>query len=750
METGEEPLETLDTVGPPSRHSSAPSHASPAAADNAPPALTAPSRDGHEWRVRLADGQVLGPMPLEEVRQRIKNGEINRDAQVAIGSGNFRPVTGVGQLASLLRTPAENRSQKVAYRKQERSPVKWVVLGVLLLGAVGGGGYYFKDQLFKPPTDNLENVFSRRAEMWRMQFPDLEGTSDDHLARALKAYREDTLMGYRVADEELHKALILDSQNLEAIGAYVENLALLPPKRGDNETFKDAMDGIEYAIKRAPRRPRLYRAQGALLLRMGNVDPAQAALAQALRLEGQDAQAKLWLAQSNLERNTAEAIKLAEEAIQLDADLKRASLVLGQAYQKNGRFKTALNQLRTRLAKDRDHSATLIALARLYVDVGDFAQAQLQLEKVSQLEPKNIAARLLLAKVLYQGLRDFKRAEQELMTLSEAVATEPGDLAREVYSHQAFVLGVRGRWREAEESANRALQDDPNFAPALYVAGRILKQRGATAEAKEKLEKALRGVTGSYLEAPVRTLLADTLVEQGQHMDALRHYSHTIQHDPRYMRAHLGLGALHAVGNNMQHAATVMREVLNIDPFYGADHFFFTDYPELPEDLMAYRQAWAKLKADENDRTLVLSSEGITAFHAGQYEDAIRLLTKSQKEDPNNLGAAMYLGAVHLARRDGKAAQKAMEKAVAINKLHVRTQYLQGRALQLNGQLEKAETKFKEVREADPSSVAALNAEGEVLLKKGQEEQARELFLEAFRADVDFTTAKANLLRANY
>ncbi|MEW5851995.1 MAG: tetratricopeptide repeat protein, partial [Myxococcota bacterium] len=708
------------------------------------------SKEAREWRIKLPDGTMLGPLTQDEVRNKIKAGEITKDAQAAQGNTNFRPITGYGSLAVVFRGP-DSKAQKVVYRKQDSGAGKWIALGALLLvGAGGATGWMYKDKFLKPAAVEADNIFVRRAQMWRLQFPDVEGTSEEHVIKGIKYFRDDTTLGYRLADEEFHKALVLDPDNIEAIGAYVENFALLPSRRTDAEAIKDAMDGIDYAIKKAPRRARLHRANGALLLKIGNIDAAQAALAQALRLEPQDAESKLLMAQTNLDRNVGESVKLTEEAIRIDPELKRASYILGQAYQKQGRFKTALNQFRSRLAKDKDHKETLLAIARLFVEVGDFPQAVQNLEKVLEIDPKNVAARLQLAKVLYQGLGDLKKAEQQLNELVNTMGTEAGELARDVYTHQAFVLGERGKWKEAEEAVNLALKDDPSHGPALYVAGRVFKRRGAAAEAREKLEKAVTQVSGSYLEAPVRTMLADVLREQNQHQEAIRNYNHVMKNDARYVRAYLGAASLHAETGNMQQAAAVMREVLDIDPFHRTDHFYFTDYPETPSDTQAYRSAWTKSKPDDNDRSLVFSSEGITAFHADQLDDAFSLLKKALADDQNNLGASMYLGAAMLAKKNAKEAQSYLEKATTTNKLHVRTMYLQARAFQLAGAFDKAEQKFQEVRDADGNFVAAMNAGGEMALRKGEDERARDLFLDAFRADQDFTPAKANLLKCNY
>ncbi|MBI5494135.1 MAG: zinc-ribbon domain-containing protein [Deltaproteobacteria bacterium] len=710
-------------------------------------------KDSREWRVKLADGTVLGPLTLDEVRQKVKSGEITKEAQAAQGGGNFRLITGFAPLAVVFRGPSEKAAvQKTVYRDQGGGGGgTWAILAaaILLLGG-GGGVYVFRDKLFAPSSVEYENIFSRRSQMWKLQFPDLDGTSEQHLAKGLKLFREDTMLGYRMADEEFLKALCLDPENLEAIGAYVENYALLPPRRNDVESTKDALDGIEYAIKKNPRRARLHRSHGALLLKMGRVELAQAALAQALRLDPQDAASKLFMAQSNLERNIGESIKLTEEAVRADPELARATYILGLAYQKQGRFKTALNQFNSRLNKDREHRETLLSIARLYVEVGDFQKAVQHLERLLQVDAKNIAARLMLAKVLYQGLGDFRRAESQLAELVSLMGTEGTEMAREVYAHHAFVLGERGKWKEAEDAVNASLRDDPTYGPALYIAGRVLLHRGAAAEAREKLDKALHGVENTYLEAPVRAAMADVQRSQDQVEEARRSYAAVIRSDARYVRAYLGLASLYIDKNNMQQAAATMREVLDIDPFHRADHFYFTDYPETPRDVESYRPAWAKNKPAEQDRSIVLSSDGITAFHANQLDEAETLLRRAISDDRNNLAAQMYLGAVQLARKRAKDATQSLLLATRVAPNHVRTMYLLGRAYQSANDAEKADKKFQDVREADGNFVAVLNALGEMALQRGEDEKARDLFLDAFKADADFTPAKANLLRCNY
>jgi tetratricopeptide (TPR) repeat protein len=714
--------------------------------------LAVPSKAGREWRVKLPNGTTLTSMSLDDVRQKVKAGEISKEAQAAQGDDPYRPITVHAALAVMFRGAApEGRSQKVVYRREGNGRRGWVAAGlsVVALAAVAGS-YHFRDLLFESKDEVVyENIFAKRVQLWQLRYTELSGTSEEHLARGLRFAQEDTALGYRQADDAFQKALVLDPENLDAMGAYVENLAYLPVRKSDTEALKDALEGIEYAIKKNPRRAQLHRAQGALLITMDRPEQAQAALARALRLDPKNAEALLWMASTNLERNLAEAIKATEEAQQLNPELLRAPYLLGLAYQKQGKFKTALNQFRLRLQKDQDHKETLLATARLLVEVGDFSAAQQHLERLLQVDPRQVTARLMLARILYQGLGDFETAQGQL---EDAVryALESGELVKEVHTHLAFVLGERGQWKEAEDAVLMALRDDPAYGPGLYVAGRVLMHRHAATEARERLERALQAVAGTYLEATVRTTLGDAWAQQGNTAEAVRAYTTVIRNDARYVRAYLAVAAVYADGQNMQQAAAMMREVLDINPFHRRDRFYLTDYPEAASDIEAYRTAWSKLKTADADRSLVLSSEGITAFHADQMEAAMALFKKALRDDANNLGAAMYLGASSIIRGRAKDALKHLEQALRANSLHVRTLYLLGRAYQLLQRMDDAERKFQEVRDTDPNFVAAINALGEVTAHRGDASKARELFLDAFRADADYTPAKASLLKSGY
>lgn len=705
--------------------------------------------DGKEWSVRVAGGKELGPLTLDEVRQKVKAGEITKEAQASQNGGPFRPITGFAPLAVSFRG-GDKATQKVVYRQSGGSRAVGMVAGLLVVGGLGGAAFVYKDRLLSSEDAEQENIFRRRAQTWKLQYPDLDGTAEDHLRKGQAFFREDTALGYRLGHEELTKALCLDPDNTETMGAYVENFSLLPQKRADESATRDALEGIEFAIKRNPRRAALFRAKGALMIKLERVEEAQGALNQALQLDSKDALAKIYLAQTNLERNVVESIRLTEEASRLDPTLSRASYVLGLAHQKQGRFKTALNHFMSRLRKDPEHQATLLAIARLFVEVGDFQQAQQNLEKLLQLDARNHEARLMLAKVLYQGLRDFRRAEGQLAELAASLGQDGAEIARDVYTHHAFVLGERGKWKEAEDAINLALKDDPQHGPALYVAGRVLLHRGAAAEAREKLEKAAQIVQNTFREAPVRTALADVLRQQGLLQEAVRAYTTVIRNDARYIRAYLGVASMYAEAGNMQQAAAMMREVLDIDPFHRVDHFYFTDYPETPHDTEEYRVGWTKVKPGENDRSIVLSSEGITAFHSEQLDDAERLLKRALADDRNNHAAAMYLGAAYLQKKRGKDAVSALTDAARINNLHVRTMYLLARAYELSGDEAKAEKTLGNVRDADGNFVAAVNALGELAMAGGQDERAKDYFLDAFKADQDFTPAKRNLLKCGY
>ncbi|MBN2359483.1 MAG: tetratricopeptide repeat protein, partial [Deltaproteobacteria bacterium] len=726
--------------------------AQPAAAPVVAPKPAATSDPSMLWRIRQPGGQVLESMTTEEVKEKIRSGVIKLDAEAALGDQDFTPIEEKRIFGATLRAAGGGKSDRslargASVRQRSHAPV--MVLGFLAIATTVALLLF----LFKPswiPSfggGGGRNAFLSQASLWRLQFPDVEGTSEEHLRKGRKLYLDDNAQAYRLADEELRKAILLDPENLDAIAAFVENLARMPNLKQRTEDVQAALDGIDYAIKRDPNRASLFRAKGALLLGLQSVQKAQSELYAAQRLSPDDAETALWMAESDVGRNSPQAIKAALQARSRDSKLKRTDLVLGRARFDLGEFHQAMDDFNRRLKIDPDHVETLFEVARLDVQIGAYDEAVATLTRILAIDDYNSAIRLYLAKVYYQSLGDVKNADLQLTVAVEAIdkEEEPGEEARDVYTHLSYVRARRDKWDEAEALAKKALELDSAYAPAHFALGQALLHRGDRAEALKHFERALQATSESYLEAPVRTAVADTKIGLNRLNDAVRDYERALESDPRHLRAYMGLAAGRLRLDDAANMAMAMRCLIDVDPENARIRVYFTDYPQDQRDLAGYLKAFDEYKGSPDDASILKSSMGIIAYHLGELAAAEGHLRRALHDDSKNASALLYLGALQLRRNNAGAAIETLTRAVEVNQLHVVTRYTLGRALYAAGRLDAAGAKLEDLHSSDPTFLPAVCLLADLLRQRGEVPKAKELYLSAFKVDVDLLPAKRGL-----
>ncbi|MFH1811356.1 MAG: tetratricopeptide repeat protein [Pseudomonadota bacterium] len=707
-----------------------------------------------KWRVKKPNGDMAGPFDTDEVKERIRAGEITDKDEVALGDDLFMTVGEKRVFGPSLRaasggapTVERQHARGASVRQRSRTPL---TIGVLLLLVLAGAivvAFVKPDLLPGLGGSEVENPFMRQVNLWRLQYPDVEGTADEHLRKGRKYYLDDTEISHRLADDELRKALLLDPDNVDTISAFVENLARLPGIRQRTEDVKAAFEGIEFALKRDGNKASLHRAHGALLLALDNVQKAQSSLHMALRIDAQDPLTLLLLAESDINRNNESAIKQAEQARALDPSLARVDLVVGQALAGQGEFKAALERFNKRLARDAEHIETLMAVANLYIEIGAFQDSVKTLEKVISADDSNRVARLLLGKVYSQALNDQARADLQLTVAAESVASEEDltevDLA--VLVHLAHVRAMRNKWKEAEGYARHALQADTTFLPAHYMMARVMMNKGEPDEGLKYLDRVLQATQGRYLEAPARIVAGCLRLKRGQNREAASEFQRVVENFPTQIRAYLGLAAANASLGDAANMAMAMRKLIDVEPDVEQNRIMLSDFPSYPSDLDAFMTALKGFQEREDDASIRLSSMGIVAYHQGELASADSYLRQALKEDPKNLAALMYEGAVALRRNNNTAALDHLEKAHEVNRLHIVTRYLLGLAQFKDGRLDASEKTLQDLLNDDSTFLPAMITLGDIARKRNKFAEARDQYMSAFRASLDLLPAKRGL-----
>lgn len=710
------------------------------------------------WQVRAKGGELRTNVPLHEVREMLRTGRLGPSDEAGPMGGALQRVAENPVLAVSLPKVSGGGSRRAQGASASRGGVPKPLVATLALLVVAGGGflaYRALPGLFESQTEAGVNPFRRAKAQWSLQFPDVDGTSQEHVVEGRKHMRTDTAAGYRKADEHFRMALLLDVSNVNAIAGYVENFAHLPNVKADPDGVTLAFDGVEWALVKEPENANLLRAQGALRLAVGDVDDAQKVLVQAQRLAPDDSMTKLLLARTHLERSVTDALSLVKQVQTKDPELKQTLLVAGSAERRLGNFREARALLEKRLEADPANVAALKEMAKLELDLGNGREAVRWLDKLLDAEQKDVDAHLTRAKVTYQVLGDLKRADEQLQFVINEYDKVAGDLLLPVLVHAAFVKAELGDLDAAQSLGERARGQNGGYAPAHYVLGRVYAAQQKHDLSKQSLETAVQQVKAAepLYEPLVRAQLADTLAAMGKVEGAVRELSQVIEYAPRGLRGYFSLAAVHMRAARPSSAFTVMRKALDVDPRQEAERPSLSDYPTSPRDLSAYADAFAAAKAPEPDIPLKLATEGIVRYHAGERERARSLFTRALKEDRYNHPALLYLSVMDF--EEGKHAGvekrlKQAERTTAGN--HTVTQLYLARAELAGGEVAEAEKRLTDILDNEPTLVQAKFSLGQLRRKQKKDDEALRLWRDIVEDAPDYLPVKraiAELRAAN-
>ncbi|MDP2342511.1 MAG: tetratricopeptide repeat protein [Deltaproteobacteria bacterium] len=710
-----------------------------------------------QWTLKSGSGEEV--LDLAELRDRVKAGSVKADDKAGPVGDPLKAIKDWPLLAVALPGKKDEKSKVAGARASGGlsipRPALYAIVAVVALGGGGAIIAKLKPELFEIKSEAGVNPLRRARPLWQRQFPEVDGTAQEHLVEGRKQMRLDTAAGYRKADDELRQALLLDVGNLAAIAAWAENFAQLPTVRADLEGSTLAQEGLDYALKRDPENVELLRGQAALKLALGDVDDAQRLLMKAKKNAPGDVDTLVILARSNLERNPTDALAIVQREVRAkNPDLKVAYVIEGAAQRRLGAFKEAREMLEARLVSDPSNVGALKEIAKLELDLGHADAAVRALTKLIDAEDKDVEAHLLRAKINYQikgGSEGLKAADAQLNEVLAKHEGAAGDLLLSVLAHAAYVKTQLGEVDAAIALGERARATDAGYPSALFVLGRAYAQKGDLDNAKKTLEQAVRATEqrDQFFEPLVRSELAAVQARAGDEANAIRNNEKVIDYDPRNTRAHFGLAAIYVKNLKFTQAMTIMRRALSNDPAWDRDRLLPTDFPTPRSDLSAFADAFRDAKTPKDDESLLslkYSSEGMIRYHAGEHDKAEQLFGLALKEDRYNHAALLYLSVMNMG--DGQYAEPKRRLKLAVDTTaasHPVTRLYLARAELLTGDDDAARTRLTDLVETEPTLVQARYSLAMVLRKQKLEAQATTELKSVVRQDPDYLPAKQAL-----
>ena len=219
-------------------------------------------------------------------------------------------------------------------------------------------------------------------------------------------------------------------------------------------------------------------------------------------------------------------------------------------------------------------------------------------------------------------------------------------------------------------------------------------------------------------------------------------------------------------GSDLQTALQHAVALLARDPIMAAEQAseILKVYPEADAARQVLGTAW-RLQGDARKALTVieplaerharspdvLHELGLSLGAAGRGAEAITVLEKALRLDPNHRGAWRTLGDQHSAAGNEQAAQEAYEKHLALSTRH--PELIEAEACLRKGNVGKAERLTRDVLKVDPVDIVAIRLLAAIGVRLGQLEDARHLLERCLELAPDFHLARHSytvvLLRQN-
>ncbi|MGD2176174.1 MAG: tetratricopeptide repeat protein, partial [Candidatus Brocadiaceae bacterium] len=522
------------------------------------------------------------------------------------------------------------------------------------------------------------------------------------------------------------------------------------------------------------------------------LDEAEAALIQARlhslraghRLESAGEMADVELCDAVLKEEMEPAIALVEEQKDRAPEPARAQNLLGDLYMQSSRILLHKFQilresaaLAADLGREEDAAHSRAEALSLIPNVGRNQQSAMQAyERAIELDPEFIPPRLAVARHALSSFvprperaravlepvieqRPEHRAARESLALAatlagdydealahiEAVERE-GEEDTDLLMTRAHVLAEAERWEEAAPLTERLLELQPNDATVNYLRGKALLESGEPGQAVAFLQRSVSAARQPQPEALFA--LAQGLRRQGNREQAISAFRQLLEGTGEELVQNVRHGRRLS---EMRYSAlmALAEELGDEDPVASAE-YAVSALKLFPARREAYEQARKTWKmADLAPAGL----EDIALVHAaghlatGDLEEALEVCREAAGEAQESPTWRLRLLQARLLARKGAYREAAeVYEALRGEAPDSRPTYeLAALHIQL-GHLDEAEAVLRSLLEASPGDRRAVSGLVEVLLRKGEPEQARSA-LRAAEEQLGTTATLALLLR---
>lgn len=543
----------------------------------------------------------------------------------------------------------------------------------------------------------------------------------------------------------------------------------------------------------APPNPDELLKKAQLHLAAGETSAAIIELKNVLQVEPRNADARLQLGEIYFAMGDMPlALRELEGAADSGIAKERVQKMLLDAKNRQGRFREVIGELEAQTEKDAEHE---VILGEAYLAAKDHPKARVHFDKALKQAAQNgrAAVGLALSSVaegnVFAATGHYSDAvmwspDDQRIWIHKGnfeLASQNFELALESFTHALDLKGPKyvanlgitrsyialGRLPDAELAINKVLEETKKVPVAYFIKAQILFQQQEFERAENVLDRGLKiapnnpaalylkaaiyfqleryGLAENLLRAllkaqpenlQVRLLMATAQFRQGDAKTALD----TLEPRVDQIESSEGLallGSLYLQNNQAARAIKSLSAALALNPGnhqirtqLALGHLADGNTSIAVEELQRAVAGGGELMQD--DALLVL-----VKMREGDFDAALLEAQKFQMRHPESVVAHNLLGSVYLALSNTDAAKAAFERATKLDTAFSPAVFNLAKMASNSGDKKAARTLFKNFLTANPDSIEAYIALGQLELEAGDLEAATGNFQKA--ADLDLS-----------
>ena len=374
----------------------------------------------------------------------------------------------------------------------------------------------------------------------------------------------------------------------------------------------------------------------------------------------------------------------------------------GMKYYESEKLSEAAIQFRNALRVDPKFAEAGTMLAKVQILRGEFSNIHKLLLNAIQSKPDHLPAHLLLGAV-YLGAKRAGEARQEADYVLERT---PDDV--EALVLLANCQAVENELEEAEETLNRALKISPKNKGVLLTLAALKMTNRQLPEAEALLRQVIDNAPNSpdgYLR------LASFYGITGRTPEAEPLLAKAVEVSKNSATALAVQANYYIALQKWVEAENVARKMQSL---HGSEEKYWTSLA----DFFILRNDWDKARAE---------------------------LERVLQEHKKALVVRRKLVEVHLALKNGKAAEEINEGILKENKKDTLAHLAKGRMLLAKGDLNNALLELNQTKQYQPNLPALHFWYGQIYTQKGELEQAKQSLEEALKYDPNYWLARLSL-----